>query len=148
MVWPLLPSALGKEGSLAQPQAGAAAAASSAPLGDLAILVGDTVLGGIGFGLMLSMAVTVVIALLGTTFSCLNTADRMNYAIAHDREVPEVLGVLHRPFATPRRMIWVVVAFSTLIGAIGVQSVVASRGSRWRRTSAPSRSMASRGCRR
>src|SRR5262249_29712501 len=37
----------------------AAAAASSAPIGDMAILVGNSILGGIGFGLMISIAVTV-----------------------------------------------------------------------------------------
>jgi len=99
-----------------------AAAASSAPLGDMAILVGNSVLGGIGFGLMVSIAVTVVIALLGTTLSCLNTAVRMSYAMAQDREMPEVLGVLHGRFATPHRIIWVLVAFSAVIGWIGVWS--------------------------
>jgi len=106
----------------------AAAAASSAPIGDLAILVGNAVLGGIGFGLMVSIAVTVVIALLGTTLSCLNTAVRMSYAMAQDREMPEILGALHGRFATPHRVIWVLVAFSAVIGAIGVQSVVGLTG--------------------
>src|SRR5262249_1670367 len=58
-----------------------AAAASSAPIGDLAILVGNSVLGGIGFGLMVSIAVTVFLAILGTTLSCLNTAVRVSYAM-------------------------------------------------------------------
>ncbi len=106
----------------------AAAAASSAPIGDMAISVGNALLGGIGFGLMVSIAVTVVIALLGTTLSCLNTAVRMSYAMAQDQEMPEVLGAMHGRFATPHRMIWVLVAFSTLIGAIGVQSVVGLTG--------------------
>src|SRR5208282_5359017 len=51
----------------------AAAAASSAPIGDLAVLIGNNVLPGIGFGLMITMAVTVVIAIIGTTLSCMNT---------------------------------------------------------------------------
>ena len=38
----------------------AAAAASSAPIGDLAKLIGNSLFGGIGFGLMVTMAVTVV----------------------------------------------------------------------------------------
>ena len=100
----------------------AAAAASTAPIGDMAILLGNTVLGGIGFGLMISIGVTVVIALLGTTLSCLNTAVRMSYAMAQDQEMPEVLGVLHGRFATPHRIIWVLVAFSAVIGWIGVWS--------------------------
>jgi amino acid transporter len=100
----------------------AAAAASSAPIGDMAILLGNTLLGGIGFGLMVSIAVTVGIALLGTTLSCLNTAVRMSYAMARDEEMPEILGVLHGRFATPHRIIWVLVAFSAVIGWIGVWS--------------------------
>src|SRR5262245_16001217 len=100
----------------------AAAAASSAPIGDMAILLGNTILGGIGFCLMVSIAVTVVIALLGTTLSCLNTAVRMSYAMAQDEEMPEILGVLHGRFATPHRIIWVLVAFSAVIGFIGVWS--------------------------
>src|SRR5581483_2372374 len=59
----------------------AAAAASSAPIGDMAILVGNSVLGGIGFRLMISIAITVGLAILGTTLSCLNTAVRVSYAM-------------------------------------------------------------------
>ena len=88
----------------------------------MAILLGNTILGGIGFGLMVSIAVTVVIALLGTTLSCLNTAVRMSYAMAQDQEMPEILGVLHGRFATPHRIIWVLVGFSAVIGWIGVWS--------------------------
>ena len=112
----------GTDGTGAAVTGMAAAAASSAPIGDMAILIGNSVLGGIGFGLMVSIAVTVVIALLGTTLSCLNTAVRMSYAMAQDREMPEVLGVLHGRFATPHRIIWVLVAFSAVIGWIGVWS--------------------------
>ena len=106
----------------------AAAAASSAPIGDMAILVGNAVLGGIGFGLMITLAVTVAIAILGTTLSCLNTAVRVSYAMAQDEEMPELLGAMHGKYATPHRAVWVLVAFSCLIGAIGVQSVVGLTG--------------------
>ena len=106
----------------------AAAAASSAPIGDMAIRVGDAVLGGIGFALMITIAVTVGLAILGTTLSCLNTAVRVSYAMAQDREMPEILGALHGRFATPHRAIWVLVVVSTLIAAIGVQSVVGLTG--------------------
>jgi amino acid transporter len=102
----------------------AAAAASSAPLGDLTILVGNRLLGGIGFGLMISMAVTVALALIGTTLSCLNTAARVTYAMSKDEEMPEILGLLHGQYATPARAIWALVAVSCVIAAIGVQSVV------------------------
>jgi basic amino acid/polyamine antiporter, APA family len=102
----------------------AAAAASSAPIGDMAILVGNALLGGIGFGLMISIGVTVAIAILGTTLSCLNTAVRVSYAMAQDEEMPELLGAMHGKYATPHRAVWVLVAFSCIIGAVGVQSVV------------------------
>jgi amino acid transporter len=100
----------------------AAAAASSAPIGDMAILVGNSLLGGIGFGLMVSIAVTVGLAILGTTLSCLNTAVRVSYAMAQDDEMPELLGAMHGRFATPHRAIWVLVVISTLIAWVGVWS--------------------------
>jgi amino acid transporter len=106
----------------------AAAAASSAPIGDLAILAGNSLLGGIGFGLMISIAVTVFLAILGTTLSCLNTAVRVSYAMAQDKEMPELLGAMHGRFATPHRAIWVLVAVSSVIAAVGVQSVVGLTG--------------------
>jgi len=106
----------------------AAAAASSAPLGDMAILVGNTLLGGIGFGLMITIAVTVALAILGTTLSCLNTAVRVSYAMAQDAEMPELLGAMHGRYATPHRAIWVLVGVSCVIAAIGVQSVVGLTG--------------------
>jgi basic amino acid/polyamine antiporter, APA family len=106
----------------------AAAAASSAPIGDMAVLVGNSVLGGIGFGLMISIAITVALAVLGTTLSCLNTAVRVTYAMAQDEEMPELLGAMHGSYATPHRAIWVLVAVSSIIGAIGVQSVVGLTG--------------------
>ena len=106
----------------------AAAAASSAPIGDMAILVGNNVLHGIGFGLMVSIAVTVALAILGTTLSCLNTAVRVSYAMARDEEMPEILGVMHGKFATPHKAIWVLVVVSIGIAIIGVQSVVGLTG--------------------
>src|SRR6185295_11417870 len=106
----------------------AAAAASSAPVGDMAIHLGNSVIGGIGFGLMITIAITVALAILGTTLSCLNTAVRVSYAMAQDKEMPELLGAMHGRFATPHRAIWVLVAVSTVIAAIGVQSVVGLTG--------------------
>ncbi len=105
-----------------------AAAASSAPIGDMAILVGNTVLHGIGFGLMITIAVTVVIALLGTTLSCINTAARVSYAMSKDREMPELLGLLHGKFASPARAIWALMVVSCVIAVIGVKSVVGLTG--------------------
>jgi amino acid transporter len=106
----------------------AAAAGSSAPIGDMAILVGNSVLGGIGFGLMITIAITVALAILGTTLSCLNTAVRVSYAMAQDEEMPALLNGLHGRYATPHRAIWVLAIVSSIIGAIGVQSVVGLTG--------------------
>ena len=106
----------------------AAAGASSAPMGDMAILIGNSLLGGIGFGLMISIAVTVALAILGTTLSAMNTAVRVSYAMAQDKEMPALLNSLHGRFATPHRAIWVLVVASSLIAAVGVRSVVGLTG--------------------
>lgn len=101
-----------------------AAAASSAPIGDLIRLVGDSLLGGIGFGLMVVIAITVALAILGTTLSAMNTGVRVTYAMAQDAEMPEPLGLLHGEYATPHVAVWIMVAVSAVIGAIGTLSVV------------------------
>lgn len=106
----------------------AAAAASAAPIGDLAKILGDNVLPGIGFGLMISMAVTVAIAIVGTTLSCMNTAVRVTNGMAEDRELPEFMSFMHGKFSTPHAALWVLVAVSSVIAAIGVRSVVGLTG--------------------
>ncbi|GAC1386326.1 MAG: APC family permease [Herpetosiphon sp.] len=106
----------------------AAAAQSQAPIGDLMMLFGNSLLGGIGFGLTVTMAVTVALAILGTTLSCINTGVRVTYAMAKDREMPEVLGLMHGRFATPVAAVWILTAVSAVIGAIGVFSTVIQTG--------------------
>ena len=106
----------------------AAAAASSAPIGDLVKLLGDNALPGIGFGLMITMALTVAIAIIGTTLSCMNTAVRVTCGMAEDRELPEMLGFMHAKFSTPHIALWVLVAVSSIIAGIGVRSVVGLTG--------------------
>ena len=106
----------------------AAAAASSAPIGDMAKLLGDSLFHGLGFGLMITMAVTVAIAVIGTTLSCMNTAIRVTAGIAEDRELPEMLGFLHDNHGTPHMAMWVLVAVSAVIAGIGVRSVVGLTG--------------------
>ncbi len=102
-----------------------AAAASSAPLGDLIKLSGDSILGGgLGFPLMIVMAFSVALAVLGTTLACMNTAVRVSYAMAQDKEMPELMGLLHGRYATPHFGLWILVAVSAIIGCIGVFSVV------------------------
>jgi len=105
----------------------AAAAASSAPIGDLAQLIGNNLLGGIGFGLMITMAVTVAIAVFGTTLSCMNTAVRITCGMADDLELPRLLGFISKK-STPHTALWTLVIVSCVIAAVGVQSVVGLTG--------------------
>ncbi|MDA8091842.1 MAG: hypothetical protein M0Z61_16680 [Nitrospiraceae bacterium] len=105
-----------------------AAGASSAPIGDLAKLIGDNLLHGIGFGLMITIAITVIIAIIGTTLSCMNTAVRISNGMAEDRELPEFIGFMSGKFSTPHTAIWTLAIVSSVIAAIGVQSVVGLTG--------------------
>ncbi len=106
----------------------AAAATSGAPIGDLAKLIGDNLLGGIGFGLMITMAITVGIAIIGTTLSCMNTAMRISAGMADDRELPTMMGFIHRKFGTPHLSLIVLILVTSVITAIGVRSVVGLTG--------------------
>ncbi|MGO9307580.1 MAG: P-II family nitrogen regulator [Spirochaetia bacterium] len=105
-----------------------AAAASGAPIGDLVILIGNYVFHGIGFGLMISMAVTVAIAVIGTTLSCMNTAMRVSGGMAADQELPSMMGFIHKKFAIPHVALIALIMVSAVIGAIGVRSVVGLTG--------------------
>ena len=72
------------------------AVTSAAPIGDMMIMVGDRLLGqGHGKYFMLAEAVTVFLALIGTTLSCMNTGARVTYAMGKDNEAPEHFGILH-----------------------------------------------------
>ncbi len=105
-----------------------AAAASGAPIGDLTRLIGDAMLGGNGFALMIVIAITVGLAVLGTTLAAINTAVRISFAMAQDKEMPEMLGALHGKFATPHVGVWVLVAVSAILGSVGVLNVTALTG--------------------
>ena len=101
----------------------AAAAASGAPIGDMLKTVGDKMLGNTGTTLALIMAATVMLALIGTTLACLNTGVRVTYAMAKDKEMPGILGLLHGRFATPHGGILVLTLVSAAFGIYGVKSV-------------------------
>lgn len=105
-----------------------AAANSQAPIGDMMRVFGDSLLGGIGFGLTVTMAVTVGLAILGTTLACINTGVRVSYAMAKDQEMPEVMGLMHGRFATPVAGVWILTGVSAIIGAIGVFNTVIQTG--------------------
>jgi amino acid transporter len=105
-----------------------AAAASGAPIGDMTIMIGNSLLGGNGFALMIVIAITVALAILGTTLAAINTAVRISFAMAQDNEMPSLLGALHDKHATPHKGVWVLVAVSSIIGAVGVLNVTALTG--------------------
>src|ERR1022692_255808 len=97
------------------------AAGSAAPIGDLMILVGDTLFGpGRGRIFMLVEAATVFLALIGTTLSCMNTGARVTYAMGKDKELPDSMGLLHAKNSTPHRAIWLLAAISAVVGCITV----------------------------
>jgi basic amino acid/polyamine antiporter, APA family len=98
----------------------AAAGASSAPIGDMAIQIGNVFLGGNGFAFMLVIAFTVAIAILGTTLAAMNTGVRISFAMAQDAEMPSLMGTLHDRFATPYNAVILMVVISAVIGSIGV----------------------------
>src|SRR6201998_2149548 len=69
---------------------------------------------------MLGEALTVFLAIIGTTLSCMNTGARVTYAMGKDDEVPEHFGMLHSENLTPHRAIWTLAALSAVIGCISV----------------------------
>ena len=103
-----------------------AAAASGAPIGDLAVQIGNVFLGGNGFAFMLVIAFTVAIAILGTTLAAMNTGVRISFAMSQDKEMPEIMGLLHDRFATPYAGVVFMVIISGLIGTIGILGGVVS----------------------
>ncbi len=102
------------------------AAGSAAPIGDMMIMVGDALLGqGHGKYFMLGEAITVFLALIGTTLSCMNTGARVTYAMGKDDEAPEHFGILHAESLTPRRAIWTLAMISAVLGTLAVLLVFA-----------------------
>jgi amino acid transporter len=107
----------------------ASAAGSAAPIGDMMIIVGDGLLGqGHGKYFMLAEALTVFLALIGTTLSCMNTGARVTYAMGKDDEAPEHFGILHAGSLSPRKAIWTLATISAVIGVIAVSLVFGDAG--------------------
>ncbi len=98
----------------------AAAGASSAPIGDMAVQIGNALLGGNGFAFMIIIASTVGIAILGTTLAAMNTGVRISFAMAQDAEMPDVMGLLHDEWATPYVGVIIMVIVSALIAVLGL----------------------------
>jgi basic amino acid/polyamine antiporter, APA family len=89
-------------------------------------VVGDALLGqGHGKYFMLGEAITVFLALIGTTLSCMNTGARVTYAMGRDNEAPEHFGLLHAGSLTPRRAIWTLAGISAVLGTLAVSLVFA-----------------------
>jgi len=97
-----------------------AAGASGAPIGDIAKYIGDIVFNGNGTAFAIILAATVLIALVGTALSCLNTGVRVTYAMGKDKELPLIFGFLHGRFRTPHVAIIVLIVLSAIVGSYGV----------------------------
>ena len=100
-----------------------AAFSSGAPIGDMAQIIGNQLLGGNGLAFATILAATVVIALIGTALSCLNTGVRVTYAMGKDTELPVIFGFLHGKYRTPHVGVIVLTVISAAIGSYGVLSV-------------------------
>jgi basic amino acid/polyamine antiporter, APA family len=97
------------------------AVGSAAPIGDLMVMVGNAVFGqGHGRTFMLLEALTVFLALIGTTLSCMNTGARVTYAMGKDNEVPEHFGLLHDKNLSPHRAIWSLCIIAIIFGCLGL----------------------------
>ena len=100
------------------------AAGSAAPIGDMMIIVGDALLGqGHGKYFMLGEAITVFLALIGTTLACMNTGSRVTYAMGKDDEAPEHFGMLHAKTLTPHRAVRTLSFITAFIGVLAVSLV-------------------------
>lgn len=105
------------------------ATGSAAPIGDMMIVVGNALFGqGHGRTFMLIEAITVFLALIGTTLSCINTGARVTYAMGKDQEVPEHFGMLHEKNLSPHRAIWALAIISIVIGCIALLVVFGDAG--------------------
>jgi basic amino acid/polyamine antiporter, APA family len=95
---------------------------SAAPVGDMMVIVGTWLFGSpaAGKAFMLVQALTVFLALIGTTLSCMSTAARVTYAMGRDKEVPEHFGMLHGEKLTPHRAIWTLATISAIVGVVAV----------------------------
>jgi amino acid transporter len=95
---------------------------SAAPVGDMMVIVGTWMFGSpaAGKAFMLVQALTVFLALIGTTLSCMNTGARVTYAMGRDKEVPEHFGLLHGEKLTPHRAIWTLATISVFVAIASI----------------------------
>src|SRR5271154_3612668 len=93
---------------------------SAAPIGDMMVIIGNTLLGGHGQAFMVIEAFTVFLALIGTTLACMNTGARVTYAMGRDKEVAGNLGKLHGKNLTPHVAVWTLAIISIIVGIFGI----------------------------
>jgi APA family basic amino acid/polyamine antiporter len=98
------------------------ASASPAPIGDMMQIVGTWIFGSAqaGWWFMFIQALTVFLALIGTTLACMNTGARVTYAMGRDDELAGNLGALHTKNLTPHVAVWTLATISVFIGIFGV----------------------------
>jgi amino acid transporter len=97
--------------------AAANAKGTSAPIGDMIKSIGEQHFGHTGQTLAVLVALTVLLALIGTTLACLNTGVRITYSMSKDREMPSLLRFLHGKYATPHSAIIILTIISAAVGA-------------------------------
>ncbi len=91
-----------------------------APLGNIAIQLGDRLLWNNGFALMLVLSSAVVIALLAAMLTAVNNGVRVSFAMALDSDIPGILGAIHPRFTTPYIAVVLLSLVSAIIGSIGI----------------------------
>jgi amino acid transporter len=98
------------------------AGASGAPIGDMMTLVGAWMFGSASAGVtfMWVEALTVFLALIGTTLACINTGARVTYAMGRDKEVGTFFGSLHPKSNAPTKGIWILSVLSIFLGVATV----------------------------
>jgi amino acid transporter len=106
------------------------AAASSAPIGDEMLIVGSWLFGSYraGWWFMMIQAITVFLALIGTTLSCLSTGARVTYAMGREGEVGTHFGLLHGRTGSPHRAIWALAIISAILGIVTVAVYLGGQG--------------------
>ncbi len=90
------------------------------PLLPLLVIMAQIFGGSFGTAFAAILAVSVVIALVGTALSCLNTGVRVTYAMGKDAELPAVFGFLHGKYRTPHIGVIVLTILSAVFGSYGV----------------------------
>jgi amino acid transporter len=95
-----------------------AAGASSAPIGDLSVQVVNARCGSGGKGFRIFLALTVAMAVFGSTLAAMNTAVRFSQAMAEDGELPQVFCTMSAK-NTPYMGIAIKMCVTFTIGSIG-----------------------------